>query len=253
MKNFNLIDENTLNKVKEYCLLNKEEEACGFIYKNSANILNIYKCKNISSEPKKFFLINDSDYDRCSYKGNIVCCFHSHLNNKIFSADDILNSLESKTPYLLYDVQNDEFNFFDSIHYSYYSKYINLPYIAGVNDCWSTIQKFLNNETNLKATEPDPSRLDKPDQILSWDWADRKEWIESMNATKVSPKPKSIDELKIYDVLILKSKYEKIPTFGGLLLEDNLILHQNDHQVSKIEGLRKGHFNLVNYVGRFNQ
>jgi len=252
MKNFNSIDENILNKVRAYCSSNKNEESCGFIYKNNSNILNIYKCQNIASDPKKFFLINDSDYEKCSFKGKIITCFHSHLNNKIFSSEDINNSLQSEIPYLLYNIQNDEFNFFDSIKYSYYSKYINLPYIAGVNDCWSTIQKFLNNETNFKATEPDPSRLDKPDQILSWDWSDRKAWIESMNAIKVAPTPKNQDQLKTYDVLILKSKYEKIPTFGALLLEDNLILHQNDHEISKIEGLRKGHINLINYVGRFN-
>jgi len=251
MKNFDLIDENTLNKIRVYCSSNKNEEFCGLIYKNK-NVLHIYKCKNIASDPKKYFIINDEDYEKCSYKGEVICCFHSHVNDKGFSAEDISNSLKSEISYLIYNIQKDEFDFFDCIKYSYYKKYIDLPYIHGVNDCWSTIQNFLNNETAFKATEPEPSRLDQQDKILSWDWSDRKEWIESMNARKVIPIPKTLNELKIYDVLILKSKYEKIPTFGALLLENNLILHQNDHETSKIECLRKGHINLINYVGRFN-
>ena len=252
MKIFNKIDDNILNKIKEYCLLNRNEESCGFIYQNNDSI-NIYKCKNIASNPKKYFLINDEDYEKCSYKGEIISCFHSHLNDNVFSADDITNSLQSQIPYILYNILDDEFNFFDSIKYSYYNKYINLPYLAGINDCWSTIQKFINNETKFKLKEPEPSRLNKPDNILSWDWKDRKDFIESMNGFKVDPTPKNINELKTYDILILKSKYEKIPTFGALLLENNLILHQNDHERSRIEGLRKGHVNLINYVGRFIQ
>ena len=245
-------DLTTLNKVKECCLKKPKEESCGFIYKNN-NKIKVHPCKNFSSSPNKTFVIDPYDYELCCNQGEILGCYHSHINERGFSHEDIHYSLETEIPYLLYTIKNDKFHFFDALKYFYYKKYINLPYIAGLNDCWSTIQNFLNNETSIKATEPDPSRLKQADRILSWAWQDRKEWIESMNAFKVEPTPKNINKFKIYDVLILKSKHEKLPTFGALLLEDNLILHQNDHQISKIESLRKGHINLINYVGRFRQ
>ena len=122
MKNFNTIDQITLNKIKEYCLINKNQESCGFIYQNN-NILNIYKCKNIASDSKKYFLINDEDYEKCSFKGTIMYCFHSHINDKGFSAEDISNSLSNEMSYLMYNIKQDEFYLFDYNKYSYYKKY----------------------------------------------------------------------------------------------------------------------------------
>ena len=247
MKSFNLIDQITLNKIKEYCLINKNQESCGFIYKNN-NILNIYKCKNIASDAKKYFLINDEDYEKCSFKGDIICCFHSHINDKGFSGEDISNSLSNEISYLMYNIKQDEFYFFDYDKYSYYKKYIGLPYNDRTNDCWSTLSRFYYDQLGLKIPDPEQSRTN-----FSWDYQLRKVWGESVDLLKVDPTPKTLTELKTYDLLICKDIKDKEPAYGCIYLGNGLILHQAHHKPSKIESIRKGHVKLLAYVGRFNK
>jgi proteasome lid subunit RPN8/RPN11 len=144
----NNIDENILEKIKQYSLSNIKEEVCGFIYINNLK-QKFFPSSNISFDRKNSFLINPEDYEKCNFKGNILCCFHSHINNRGFSPEDIRESLKNNLPYLLYNVKQDKFYFFDAIKYKYYEKYIDIPYRNGITDCCSILNYFYENELNI--------------------------------------------------------------------------------------------------------
>jgi hypothetical protein len=74
--------------------------------------------------------------------------------------------------------------------------------------------------------------------------------MDKLNLKRIDPK--YIRDLEVNDILVLKSQNEEIPTSGAILLENKLILHQREHQISKIESLRKAHFKMICYVGRIN-
>jgi len=241
-------EQDILDKIRRHCLLKPNQESCGLIY-NVDNQDKVYFCKNISSNHKKNFLIDPEDYRFCSIKGEVLCCYHSHINNRGFSYEDIYNSLKSEIPYLLYNLKQDEFFFFDPIKDQTYKKYIGLDYKNGVNDCWSTIERYISEELKIPIADPESKRSEKPDENLSWAYEDRKEWMKKMNLEKIIPN--SIKDLKENDILVLKSLNEKIPTSGAILLKNKLILHQRDHDISKIECLRKAHFKMICYIGRF--
>lgn len=241
--------KNTLKKIKEYSLLNHKEEICGLIYKKDDKY-EIYPCDNIAINKRTNFAIKPIDLKICEKKGQIIACYHSHIKNGGLSDDDISSSLEIKLPYIIYNIIENKFYFFDPIKYFYYKKYINLNYINAVNDCWSTIARFLKDEHNIQTVPPQPNLFLK-DENLSWSWEDRKEWIYNINGFKVDPTPKRVKELKVNDILILKSQSEEIPTFGAIVLENQLMLHQNYHEKSKIESIRKAHMKITSYVGRF--
>lgn len=245
MKN---LDNFIITELKEYAITNRYEEVCGLI-SISNDEQKFIKIKNIASNKNKFFLMNPDDVEKCYLKYNISYCFHSHLNSRGFSSEDISSSLNSGLSYIMYSIPEDKFHFFDAKKYFFYKKYINLPYINGINDCWGIIGKFLNEQEKIPISDPEKNRYNFKDEDLSWDYEIRKKWMEENNLKKITVK--RIDDLKPLDIIVGKSKNEEYATFGCLMLENNLILLQNQRQRSKIESFRKGYFKMIDYVARF--
>lgn len=255
-------EENILKKIKNYCLENLHEESCGFIY-NQQNKNNIFKCKNISFNPKEHFLINPENYEECQFKGNILSCFHSHINHRGFSSEDIKESFKNKISYLLYNIKQDKFYYFDPIKYKNYEKYINIPYQNGIADCWSIITLFYEKELNIKIENMEPGRelyLDEHywaklhENIYKYnpfrmDYELRKEFYERNNFIKIEKK--TYDDLKPYDILFFKHIGDKYPFYGNVLLPpNNLILQHIDQKPSKISSLSPAHFRMTDYIVR---
>ena len=107
-----IFDSKILEELKEYSRSKPKEEICGFIYlKNGKQ--KIYKCKNIASQKNQYFIINPEDFEMCSYKGEILCSFHSHIDGDGFSDEDIIESKKNELPYLLYNFKKDKLYYFD--------------------------------------------------------------------------------------------------------------------------------------------
>lgn len=244
--------KNTLKKIKEYSLLNHKEEVCGLIYKKNEKY-EIYPCDNIAINKRTNFVIKPIDVKICEKKGQIIACYHSHIKNGGFSHDDISSSLEIKLPYFVYNIIENKFYYFDPIKYYHYKNYINLKYQYGVNDCCSIFVRYSNNELNIPITDPEQGRFERSDynSYSSWAYEYRKDWMDRVNLKKINPK--SIKDLKVNDILVLKNQDEPIPTSGAILLENKLILHQRNHQTSRIESLRKAHFRMISYVARYEK
>ena len=258
----NNIDENILEKIKQYSLSNIKEEVCGFIYINNLK-QKFFPSSNISFDRKNSFLINPEDYEKCNFKGNILCCFHSHINNRGFSPEDIRESLKNNLPYLLYNVKQDKFYFFDAIKYKYYEKYIDIPYRNGITDCWSILNYFYENELNIKIENMEPGREIYEDEHL-WaklhkekfgydpfrmDYELRKDFFKINNFIKIE-KTKLAD-LNPYDILFFKHIGDKYPFYGNILLPPgDLILQHIDQKPSKISSLSPAHFRMIDFILR---
>ena len=258
----NNIDENILEKIKQYSLSNIKEEVCGFIYINNLK-QKFFPSSNISFDRKNSFLINPEDYEKCNFKGNILCCFHSHINNRGFSPEDIRESLKNNLPYLLYNVKQDKFYFFDAIKYKYYEKYIDMPYRNGITDCWSILNYFYENELNIKIENIEPGRELYPDEHLwarlheqmynynpfSMNYELRKDFFSKNNFIKIEKTNPT--NLKPYDILFFRHIGDKDPFYGNILLPPgDLILQHIDQKPSKISSLSLAHFRMIDFILR---
>jgi proteasome lid subunit RPN8/RPN11 len=195
---YSFLNNDILKKIKEYSLNNTKEEVCGFIYINDSK-QKFFPCKNVSFNRKEKFLINPEDYEKCLYKGEIACCFHSHINNRGFSPEDIRESLKNNLPYLLYNIKQHKFYYFDAIKYKSYAQYIDIPYRNGPDDCFSIIQKYYKNELGIDISDPEPDRFLYDDEYewaivkkqkynyepFSWEYDLRKEFFNSNNLLPV--------------------------------------------------------------------
>lgn len=251
MKDFSTIDQEILNKIKIYCIENKHEESCGFIYKTESNILKIYKCKNIASDSKKYFLINDEDYERCCFKGDIICCFHSHLKNFTFSYEDIKESFKNQIPYLLYNLKEDNFYYFDPDKYKRYEKYLDLDFEFGKNDCFSLCLDFYKNELGIELYDPTPDRnkiYKPPHNNVICDRLIFKKWLDDSNLTPLDIKDQS--EFKLYDLLIFDGWGRDEPTHFAIYLENKMILHHTFNGKSKMEAMRTAYKKYYKFLLR---
>lgn len=254
--------DNILDQIVELSKKNPNQEICGFIYESNSKI-KIFKTKNIASDPRNYFLINPEDFERCSFMGQIKCCFHSHINRRGFSKNDIKESLTSKIPYLLYNIRYNKFYFFDPSEYDFYIKYIDIPYRNGPSDCWSIISFFYENELNIKIEDIEPGREIYLDEHF-WaklhekkynynpfrmDYELRKDFYDRNHFIKIEKT--NIEDLKPYDILFFKHIGDRYPFYGNVLLPpNNLILQHIDQKPSKISSLSLAQFRMTDYILR---
>tara|TARA_R110000772_G_scaffold249530_3_gene364025 strand:- start:9825 stop:10568 length:744 start_codon:yes stop_codon:yes gene_type:complete len=134
-------------KIKEFCT--GEIESCGFIL-SSKRGLKVVKCENKSDNPKERFMIGFEETEYYKSLGNIVGCFHDHLDNSTeFSKLDKWASEKTGVPYILYS--NNEFFFY--LPKGRDIPYVGRPYAPGVFDCFSLTKDFYKNEFNIELPE----------------------------------------------------------------------------------------------------
>jgi len=244
-----------LAEAKKHALSNKTEEVCGLVLKDKANNLLYFKCKNISSKKGNNFSIDPLDYLKAKNYGEIKFCFHSHTKDSSFSYKDIQSSFKHNIPYILYNIKQDRFYFFDPNESKKYQKYLNLPYENGLQDCHILLKNFYFNELaldiNIKNT---PERIGVKYEDLKKNqdhvWSLEKYQDEYTRNGFHIFFPKSVEDLKIFDVLVFSGFEKGIPTHGALFLENEMILHQRYNFISTLESLRKAHFRYIIYALR---
>lgn len=241
-----------LKKAKEHALSKRTEEICGLIIENEKKDLIYYKCKNISSKKNNNFAIDPLDYLKAKNHGKIKFCFHSHIKDSSFSYKDIQNAFKHNIAYILYNIKQDRFYFFDPNENKKYQKYLNLPYENGVQDCHILLKNFYFNELGLDIhIKNTPERVGVKYEDLKRNhehvWSLEKYKDEYIRNGFDIFFPKNIEDLKIFDVLVFSGFEKGIPTHGALFLENEMILHQRYNFISTLESLRKAHFRYIIY------
>jgi len=248
MENKFLID------AKKHALANIYQEICGLIINVDDN-LEYFACKNAALKKINNFSIDPIDYLKAEAKGKIVGCFHSHIKDASFSFRDIINSFAHNITYYLYNLKKDKFYIFDPEQNQKYFKYLNLQYENGVQDCHILLKNFYFNELNLNI---DIKNTPERKGIRYEDLKENKEHMWSLdkyqdeyirNGFEIFF-PKKIEDLKVFDVLVLAGFEKGIPTHGALFLENDMILHQRYNFISTLESFRKAHFKYIVYCLR---
>ena len=239
-----------LDEAKQYAVVNPCMEVCGLII-DCNGIKKFLKCENKSKDPRDSFTIHPLEYLKAKAYGDVLACFHSHIKDSSFSAQDIFNSFKHNLTYYLYNIKKDKFYIFDPKEKKDYKKYLHLTFNYGENDCFSLIRNFYKNELDIQMSDPAQDRAMKyipPENCLIWNREKYKYWANENNLVDMDAN--NISQLKKYDILVFDGFNKGEPSHGMIYIGDELILHHPFNDVSKIESIRKAHFKFLKFIIR---
>jgi hypothetical protein len=191
----------------------------------------VYPIHNCSLQADVAYIPHSLGLLESSQLGQLEFYWHTHVNGKSnFSPMDINGIWETQIPWLLYDLKNDIFNFFDPD--------LKTPLLArswelGLTDCWSLIRDFYR--WHLDIILPPPEHQGRRSPWLFPDWNRPLELL-----------PNHFDQIPIksaepYDLVLYKNPVKKanpghfgvlLPTASGLEL-----LHHFYKQTSILESI----------------
>ena len=238
------LSETVKNIIKNHALESYPDECCGFVVDYRAENKAL-RCKNFSQFPKKHFSISPKDYLKISKSYQIKAIYHSHPEGEeSFSPYDLINSNGHLLNYIMYNVKNDNFTFYDPRKNKTFIDYSEFK--IGVSDCYTFVQKYYKRiGINLK--DSDYSRSD--------DWHQEKpnlsEEIAALNKD-VKKIPVS-SEFKKYDILLFEMLKGKTANHVGIYLGNNTIIHRPRNKFVTIEALSERRKNKISTIYRHEQ
>ncbi len=206
-------------KIKNHALREKPLECCGLIL-NIANDLDTFPCKNCSSEPNDYFLINEKDYLKASLKGKIIASYHSQESND-FSELDKINSEGLNLKSIMFSWAANEFK--EYIPNNYKNPYIGRLFQWEVAECFDLVRDYYLNELNIKINN---YKRDK-------NWYNNSKDLFGENYEKEGFI--KVDRPRKSDIILFKYHDVSYPTHVGILIDTNLVLHHPIHHFSCIE------------------
>ena len=241
-----LIENNDItNKIKEFAIKNSKEEICGLILDNKI----VMACKNDAGDKKHFFSICPQDYLKASIlRSKIICSYHSQPNeNSEFSEFDKQNSKNHKLPMLMYHLATNTFKYFDPNlieNPNKYSKYINIPFELGKNDCFTLIQNYYKNELNIDIIV----NKEIKERKIGWikDNLLEKGFLLNSKLVKLSKHP------KINDIIVFNYLKKGNPHHLGIFLGSEF-LHHPRNKLSRIDLFDENYNKKVDYFVRYDK
>lgn len=153
-----MLSEIIKKRIKTHSQRESPRECCGFIILNHDNQLDSIEVKNCHENPYKYVSVNPRDYLNVEQLGEIKAFYHSHVIRESFSEVDKKNSIFNEMPYILYCIESDSFDvFFEN---SIKSKYCNIDFEWGKNDCFNLIINYYWNEFRIKIENHLPNRTE---------------------------------------------------------------------------------------------
>ena len=123
----------TLGKVREQSLVQRPNEACGFIV-SVAGHEHVHVCRNVAENPTQTWMIDPKAEKEVAERGTIVGVYHSHPTTPPkLSPHDRATSELTETPYLLYSVPWDRFYWYEPEGWE--PELLSRPWSHGVFDC----------------------------------------------------------------------------------------------------------------------
>lgn len=218
-------------RIRSHALEVSPNECCGLIVEKDATHKAI-KCRNISTSPLTSFSLDPLDYLKCSSRGKIKSVYHSHLEEEEFSETDKTNSSYHNVNYIMFNIKNNSFREFDPKKQQ--TLYLNKPFKVGVNDCFTLVRDYLNENTQ--------SQL--PQEVCeAYSFGARKENLQkaidlideiALSYTKKDflkiPAPR-MDDLKRNDILVIGLRESLTPWHLAVYLGNNMVIHhpRNKH------------------------
>jgi proteasome lid subunit RPN8/RPN11 len=214
-----ILTDNVKATIKLHAQKQAPLECCGVII-HSLNGLVAFPCRNIHSEPEKFFTLKPEDYLEYSMIGKIVGYYHSHQTNEDFSEFDKLNSENHKLVAVLYVVKPDVFHIYTPKGYEV--PYCKREYIHGVVDCFSLVKDYYARELNIQLTDIThpyryvENKVEHPDNQMVHTIL--KEHFVNNGFVEVQAAAK-------HDVILQKTPHIPSPVHCAIFLGNNQLLH----------------------------
>lgn len=173
--------------------------------------------ENKSPDPAVTFIVDSNIFD----SDDVTEILHTHTDGSIRpSYDDMKSQIALGIPMgimgMYGDMENDEYSF-SKIYYigNLRADYLGLPYIFGINDCYSLVRNWYYTHRNIEL-------LDFPRRWEFW----KNENLLIDNAEKAGFKRISENEVEIGDVFFCTFHgYGKNPVHMGVYVGDNMIAH----------------------------
>lgn len=233
------LEKKLKREIIRHSLKDVSKECCGFILENQGET-QVFECLNSSSSPEAFFSISPWDYIKASKLGKIMAVYHSHPKSGYFSEFDKSNSINHNLPFVLYCVETNSFSFFDP-KLSDFSRYLGRRFSLGSLDCFTLIRDFFEKELNIKISDYKVTEDEIKNNINFFEANYEKE-----DFLKVG----DVNEIKKYDIILMRRKGGKFASHAALYLDKDLILHQPMNSFSKIETYSQVYKKLTLFIVR---
>jgi len=180
-----MITTETKEVIKTECQKTPKQESCGLVLLYNEQEL-VIPCLNAAENPTKSFVISPDEVDSIldtHEDATIKAVYHSHWSDtqpSILGAIDIANSKASKTAYLLYHTEFDEWDGFDPnnlypfplVPNKYNPKdldyYLKWPFAYNRSDCYSLFRAYYGYYLGIEI--PEFVRGVAVEETLSPDW-----------------------------------------------------------------------------------
>lgn len=223
------------SKLKKIELAMREEaqarypyEACGVVIKKGRKALFI-PCRNVSSDPENFFVLEAEDYANAADKGEIVAIWHSHPNRTAKPSEaDLVGIENSGAPWYILAVnkgENGEFIFEGPTitePSGFEMPYLGRPYVFGVMDCYSLVRDYYKREFGIL--------LGDGPRIEFW-------WKSGLDLLKKGAEEQQllvlIDQEPQVGDLFLITMEGTVPNHVAIYIGDDMILHHSRDRLSR--------------------
>lgn len=200
-----------IEEFKEYAKTQFPKEAVAVI-KNG----KLITLENKSNVPTENFYVSSDIYDE-----DITEILHTHTDGNIRpSYDDMKTQIAFGVPMgilaMFYDDDTKDYNF-SKVHYigNLRADYLGLPYIFGINDCYSLVRNYYKTHKNIEL-------MDFPRRWEFW----KTENLLINNAKEAGFKEISANEVEVGDVFFCTFHgVSRYPIHMGVLAEKGIMVH----------------------------
>jgi proteasome lid subunit RPN8/RPN11 len=210
-------------KLLDICINNQPNESCGFLVKQSSNLI-VYPCLNVHPDPLNHFEISANSYAEASNQGEIAAIYHSHTysseqNGKVgFSQVDQAACEASGLPWVLLVLPQEELKTLYPTGYTL--PYIDRPFVYGLLDCYALVRDVYKQDLNIL--------LNDYPRGEEGEWNDKADWNFFVDnfAKEGFVECDRRAPLKKYDILLMQIGSAKL-NHAAIVWEPerNIILH----------------------------
>ncbi len=231
--------------IKNHALQNINEECCGLLIEKDGETV-AFSSLNTHHDKKNHYQISARSYIEASKLGKIIGDYHSHPYGESdgFSFLDKINAQGHDLIKVLYLHNKDKFYIYEPLKQK---KYLGREFKIGVNDCFSLVVDYYEQELNIKINDPFADRKDD-------DFFEKKSKEIYSNLSQIAA-DQGFQFLKDYtlqrnDVLLISVKNEKFPSHFAIYLGNNTILHQTRNSKSVISPLDEEQIERISGIFR---
>jgi proteasome lid subunit RPN8/RPN11 len=135
-------------------------EEVGGVVVATPGAFRVVSIENCSAQPDCAYIPYGKGLIESCQLGHLKFYWHTHVNgNPNFSPSDITGIWETEIPWLLYDLKNDTFNYFDP---ELQTPLLRRPWELGLTDCWAVVRDFYRWHLGIILPPPEHEGIPRP-------------------------------------------------------------------------------------------